>query len=238
VKGTGLGLLTPTENSTERRACPSFRSPAIIRKSVRSPGWVITAAVAVLVMGCACASYRKKIHLWHQSEQRTSWTHHIYLEEGWLKLDRHKWADAAASDEDVATELQWAQDEKPGWWQTPPLHFDPAATYTDLGLFAIQAACMEFLVRGGAPRWTAESLGWYHREVYGLRLWVVDGILWLCCCMSFGRAVRHNCRARKGLCVNCGYDLQGSKHSSLCPECGAAAEDSNTPAGSVEHAGE
>jgi hypothetical protein len=41
--------------------------------------------------------------------------------------------------------------------------------------------------------------------------------------IAYRRLARHRRRKRKGLCLNCGYDLQGIT-SARCPECGTAVD--------------
>ena len=45
-------------------------------------------------------------------------------------------------------------------------------------------------------------------------------IMWLLILGAF--ALRRHLRRKRGLCVNCGYDLRHADHAA-CPECGAGA---------------
>ncbi len=76
------------------------------------------------------------------------------------------------------------------------------------------------------PRTT--YFGWTYQSELPLRpIWpgfaintiFYAAILWLLTLGPFN--ARRFIRRKRGLCINCGYDLRGAEHE-VCPECGAA----------------
>jgi hypothetical protein len=71
---------------------------------------------------------------------------------------------------------------------------------------------------------------WFPRRVqvqgvrgFGIPLWMIFLLFAAYPIATFSRApIRRWRRRRKGLCVECGYDLTGNV-SGVCPECGAVA---------------
>lgn len=98
-------------------------------------------------------------------------------------------------------------------------------------------------IMGLPPRWSYEEerisrvyfewwFKYYHSRI-GNGLQVLIFPLWFlfllfaikptCSLVAWRRSVK--LRARQGLCIKCGYNLQGNPDAETCPECGAVATD-------------
>src|SRR5204863_6586462 len=81
--------------------------------------------------------------------------------------------------------------------------------------------------------WERSGLIWYERHntrlhrtliIAGAPFWMVTAATLVLPVFWIGRRMRSSFRRRrlerKGLCINCGYDLRGTPRGSACPECG------------------